>query len=119
MNETGNITETINGTVNLEPDVTAADATELVEELADIATITEIMDNLILATSEIFQDLINQSLTGNPVLTHVVLVDTTEEVVRALYDLRRQLIDSLAKRGEEIPQKGGNLRTQVVDAGDN
>ena len=105
--------------VSTEPEVTGSEEVELVEELADTATITELVDTFILDVSEEFNNLIGISYQGNPVLTHLQLVEASKGIIRGLYDLRRQLIDSVAKRGEEVTEKGGLLRTQVIDAEEN
>jgi hypothetical protein len=97
-------------------DVDEADV--LVAELADTTIIDTVMDDFIGATSEVFSELIEISHNGNPVATHMALLSTVEAVETALYDLKQELLDSLAKHGDEFDEKGGNLRKQVVDEGE-
>jgi len=109
------IVETINGTVNLEPDVTVSDATELVEEMAAITVIDQLMDEYIMKVSGWFIDLNEVSEQGNPVKTHIAVVGVGEDVVSEAYFLRTRLLEALAKKGEEIATTGMTLTKQVLD----
>ena len=114
MNGAGNETETINGTVNLEPDATAADASELVAEMAALSVINEHFTALRNNVQEWFLDLKDTSEEGNPVRTHLAIQSLEEEVITEICALWDTLRETLANRSEQIPEKGGLLRKQVV-----
>lgn len=99
-----------------DPDVDEGDV--MVAEVVDTATIDGIMDEFINATSEVFEELIEVSHNGNPVATHMALLSVVSAVEEALYQLKDELIESLAKHGDEFQEKGGTLRTQVIDEED-
>jgi hypothetical protein len=108
-----------------------SDETEvLVAELADTTIIDNIMDEFIDATQEVLYELVETSLKGNAVVTHVNLVSASDAIIEALYDLKGTLLDSLAKHGDDFNEQDvmpveignasngdGNLRKQVVDEG--
>lgn len=98
------------------PDIDEAEV--LVAEIADTTIIDGVMDEFIDATTEVLYELIDTSLKGNAVATHVQLTTTTDAIIEALYDLKGTLLDSLAKHGDEFEEQGSNLRKQVVDEGE-
>jgi len=110
------------------PDTDENETDVIVAELADTTIINNVMDEFIDATAEVLYELVDTSLEGNAVATHVQLVGTTDAVIQALYDLKQNLLDSLAKHGDEFDEHDvlpveignasngdGSLRKQVVD----
>jgi len=87
----------------------------LVEELADTVTIEKLMDAFIEEVTEILGAANEVSLDGNPVRTHLELVNASQDIVELAYELRQELISKVAVRAEQITEQGGNLRKQVVD----
>jgi hypothetical protein len=88
--------------------------TELVEELAATAIINELLNKFIGDISEEFADMISLSENGNPVRTYIALVSFSDSVLTEAHNLHDELLDKVAKRGEEVTEKGDTLRTQVV-----
>lgn len=115
MNADGKSVETINSTVDLEPEITAEADTELTEELAATSTIDQLMDDYIMKISGWFIELNEVSEQGNPVKTHMSLLSVCEGVVEEAYYLRSRLLEQLATKGEEIATTGTNLTKQVLD----
>jgi prophage DNA circulation protein len=115
MNETGNTTETISGPVTLDPDVAADDATELVDELVSTTVLYDTFGRYITYLTDAFEHLSEVSLDGNPVVTHVTIQGYAEAMIAGAHELRDELIEKLAQRGEQITEKGGTLRTQVLN----
>jgi hypothetical protein len=85
----------------------------LAEELTDIATIEQLLDGFIQEVSEMFSDAYDVSLGGNPVLTHIELVNLGQDTVDLAHTLKRELLDKVANRSEVIAEQGAQLRTQV------
>lgn len=115
MNETGNTTETISGPVTLDPDVAADDATELVEEMVSTTVLYDTFGRYITYLGEAFADLESISEECNPVVTHLTIQDYKNAIIAGAHTLRDELIEKLAQRGEQITEKGGTLRTQVLN----
>jgi hypothetical protein len=86
----------------------------LADELADMATIEQLLDGFIQEVSEMFIDALDISLEGNPVRTHLELVNLGQDAVDLAHSLKRELIAKVANRSEVIAERGGlNLRTQA------
>jgi len=88
---------------------------ELVEELAATVTIEKLLDAFIEEVGEILGAANEVSLDGNPVRTHLELVNASQDIVELAYELRGDLIRGVANRAEEIPEQGSQLRKQVFD----
>lgn len=108
-----NLEETRMGEIS---DVDEADV--IVAELADTTIINNVMDEFIDATTEVLYELVETSLAGNAVVTHVQIVGTTDAVIQALYDLKQNLLDSLAKHGDEFDEQDTNVVAGVVGTAD-
>src|SRR5271167_985217 len=100
---------------------------ELVEELADTVTIESLLDGFIQEVSEMFVDAYDVSLEGNPVRTHLELVNVGQDVVDLAHTLKRELLAN-ANRAEQIaeqdvpgstpisaPTHFSGLRKQVIE----
>jgi hypothetical protein len=101
--------------VATDPEVLDGEEVELVEEMAASAVINETFAVFIANLVQWFEELKQTSEDSNPVRTHLQIVSLEEDVVTEAYALQDTLLADLAQRGEEIPQKGGTLRTQVID----
>lgn len=88
---------------------------ELVEEIADTATIEELLDDFIQEVSEMHADLLETSLQGNSVKTHLQIQSFGQDLWEMAYTLRDELVVKLANRAEQFEEQGETLRTQVVD----
>jgi len=97
------------------PEVTGEDAYELVEELADTATIEQLLDDFIQEVSDLFVDAVEVSLDGNPVRTHLELTNLAQDTVDLAHTLKRELLEKIANRAEVIAEQGSQLRKQVLD----
>ena len=93
----------------------AEEATELVDELVSTTVLYDTFGNFISYLTEAFQDLESISEEGNPVITHISIQEYKRAIIAGAHELRDELIEKLAKRGEEITEKGGTLRTQVLN----
>jgi hypothetical protein len=93
----------------------ADEATELVEELVSTTTLYETFGRFISHMQYNFSALKAISEEANPVRTHLTITSVEEDIVLSAHALRDELIEKLAKRGEEITEKGGTLRTQVLN----
>jgi len=102
----------------VEPNI-AEETAELVEEMAVTTVIKQLTDEYILKVSGWFNDLNEIAEEANPVKTYKTVVWTGEDVVKEAYELRRKLIELLAKKGDEIVVKGGSLTKQIVDSEEN
>ena len=91
---------------------------ELVEELADTATIEQLLDTFIQEVSDILALAVEVSLEGNPVRTHLDLVNGGQDIVELAYELRAELVAKVANRAEVIEEQGDQLRKQVIPEGD-
>lgn len=91
---------------------------ELVEELADTATIDELMATYIGNVAQWFEDLTAMSEESNPVRTHIGITSLAEAVLTESYSLREKLIELLAKRGDDFNKTGHTITKQVVDPTD-
>jgi hypothetical protein len=96
-------------------DATPESDTELVEELAETAIINQLVDDYIMKVSGWFIELNEVSEQGNPVRTHMSMLSVCEGVVEEAYELRRKLLEQVAKRGYEITTTGMTLTKQVLD----
>jgi hypothetical protein len=94
------------------PEISGEDDLELSEELADTATIETLLDGFIQEVSELFTMAVDVSLDGNPVRTHLELVNFGTDLVELTYQLRRDLVSKLAS-AEKLAENGNMLRTQV------
>ncbi len=93
----------------------AEDMTDgLVEELAATTTINESFAEFMQYLWDTFGDLKFQSEQGNPVLTHIHLVAAEEDVISRTAELQVRLLESLAKKSDEIPTTGAQLTRQVI-----
>ena len=101
----------------VEPNI-AEETAELVEEMAATTVIEQLTDDFISLVSGWFINLTETSEQGNPVRTHLRIRSTGEDVVTEACQLRRKLIELLAK-GDEIAVQGGNLTKQIVDSEEN
>jgi hypothetical protein len=109
------------------PEVTREDDGDLTEELVATTTIEELFDNYISTMQELLDEVLDLSVEGNPVKTHLGLMVYAEETVAAAFELRQQLVDRLADRSEQFPEQevnplgvtnlsvGDQLRKQVVN----
>jgi hypothetical protein len=97
------------------PEIGGDDDLELSEELAATVIIEKLLDTFIEEITEILSTANEVSLDGNPVRTHLELVNASQDIVELAYELRGDLVRGVANRAEEIPEQGGNLRKQVVD----
>jgi hypothetical protein len=93
----------------------ADEATELVDELVSTTTLYETFGRFIAHVQYNFSALKAISEESNPVRTHLSIVSVEEELLQAAHNLRDELIEKLAERGEKITEKGGTLRTQVLN----
>lgn len=93
----------------------ADDATELVEELVSTTLLYDTFGRFITQLTNNFIALQSISKESNPVLTHIAICDAQEILTTAAHSLRDELIEKLAQRGEQITEKGGTLRTQVLN----
>lgn len=87
---------------------------ELVEEMAASAVINETFAEFLGNLTQWFEDLKYTSEDGNPVRTHLEILSFEEGVITEVYALKDKLLADVAQRGEELPTKGGSLRTQVI-----
>jgi hypothetical protein len=94
------------------PDADEGD--DLAQEIADTAAINQIMDTYIEQQHLAIQEVIEISEKGNPVATHMALLSLYDEILNMSYDLQHQFVRN-AERGESFSEKGGELRTQVLD----
>ena len=78
------------------------DDIELSEELADTAIIEGVFDEFIQEINEMLVDVLDVSIEGNPVKTHIELTNLGQDLVELAYELRSELIQRLAKRTEEV-----------------
>lgn len=108
-----NTTETIKGAFDLEPEV--GEETELVDELVSTTTLYDTFGRYITHLDATFAAVEELSEEGNPVRTHLAILGAYEELTTATHALRDELIEKLAQRGEQITEKGGTLRTQVLN----
>src|SRR5579863_5729678 len=83
------------------------DPEQLVEELADTVTIEKLLDTFIAEVSEILGATVEVSLDGNPVRTHLELVNAEQDIVELSYELRQELISKVANRAEVIAEQNG------------
>lgn len=97
------------------PELDGTDDTDLTEEIADTATIGQLLDNFAAEVEDMFCDAIDLSLEGNPVRTHVELVSLHQEVGEMICRLRADLVAGVANRAEEIEEQGNQLRKQVIE----
>src|SRR5271167_3773474 len=88
---------------------------ELVEELADTVTIESLLDGFIQEVSEMFVDAYDVSLEGNPVRTHLELVNVGQDVVDLAHTLKRELLAN-ANRAEVISEQSGLLTPPISGA---
>lgn len=72
---------------------TDADKAEV--PVAEPSTTSNVMDDFIESSLEVFSELIEVSYQGNPVATHLMIVDAVEGFEVTLYDLKQTLLDSL------------------------
>lgn len=93
----------------------AEEATELVEELVSTTTLYDAFGRFITQLENNFAVVEAISRDGNPVRTHIAITEAHEVITNTAHGLRDELIEKLAKRGEEITEKGGTLRTQVLN----
>jgi hypothetical protein len=93
----------------------AEEATELVEELVSTTTLYDTFGRYVTYVTDAFDHLTDVSLEGNPVVTHVTIQAYREAIIASAHELRDELIEKLAQRGEQITEKGGTLRTQVLN----
>ena len=105
--------ETINGAVNLESEV--GEEIELVDELVSTTTLYDLFGRFITQMDQTFTTVEELSEEGNPVRTHLAILGAYEELTTAAHQLRDELIEKLAQRGERITEKGGTLRRQVLE----
>jgi hypothetical protein len=96
-------------------DATPEGDIELTEELAETAIINQLVDDYIMKVSGWFIELNEVSEQGNPVRTHMSMLSVCEGVVEEAYELRRKLLEQVAKKGYEITTTGTNLTKQVLD----
>lgn len=95
-----------------------AESGGLVEEIADTATIEQLLDSYIGEVQSALDELVEVSLEGNPVRTHVELQAFGEDVVQQAFELRADLLEKLANRADQFAERStacGQLRTQVVE----
>jgi hypothetical protein len=88
---------------------------ELIEELASTTILYESFGRFIQFLDQSLAEVVDTSFEGNPVRTHVSLTRLQEEIVLAAHGLRDELIEKLAQYGDKITEKGGTLRTQVLN----
>lgn len=88
---------------------------ELADEIADTATIEQLLDGYIQEVNEMFTDAFDVSLEGNPVRTHIELLNLGQDIVNLAHTLKRELLDRVANRAEIIAEQGSQLRKQVFD----
>jgi len=96
----------------------ADEATELVEELVSTTTLYDLFGKFIGHLQFTLTAVEQLSEEGNPVKTHLAILDAYENLTDSAHALRDELIEKLAKRGEEITEKGGTLRKQVLEDDD-
>ncbi len=109
------VSDELNAVAAEHPEMTVDDSEELVEEIADTATIHDLLDEHISTMEEIFEDVIKTSLEGNPVRTHVELVNAVNDAFQMALELKAELVARLANRAEELPETGLQMRKQIVD----
>jgi len=97
------------------PEVTGDDDVELSEEIADTAVLSGLLDNFISEIQEMFSDTLEVSLEGNPVRTHLELVNFGQDIVELAYTLRHDLLHTFANRVDGFDERGDLLRTQIVE----
>lgn len=93
----------------------ADEATELVEELVSTTTLYDLFGRFINQLEDNFVAVETISEDGNSVRTHLAICDAHDILTSAAHGLRDELIEKLAQRGEVITEKGGTLRTQVLN----
>lgn len=91
------------------------EATELVEEMAATSVLNDAFDKFLALVSQRLDWVENLSVGGNPVRTHIALVQVKEDILTEIQFLRSKLIEDIANRSEEIPEEGSNLRKQIID----
>jgi DNA mismatch repair ATPase MutS len=91
------------------------DDPELVEELADTVTIEKLLDTFIEEVSDILGLSVEVSLEGNPVRTHLELVNASQDIVELAYELRQELLTKVANRAEAIAEQNFSA-TQIAAA---
>jgi hypothetical protein len=89
------------------PDITGDDDGELTEELADTATIEQLLDTFIGEVGDILDLAVEVSVEGNPVRTHLDLVTARQDIIELAQELRAELVAKVAVRAEEIPEQNG------------
>src|SRR5271155_5740368 len=87
--------------------------TPLADEIIDTATIDSLMDEFIEEVSVMFIDIVELSMEGNPVRTHLELVNLGHDTVDLAHSLNRELLNRVANRPEKLAEVGDLLRTQV------
>lgn len=93
----------------------ADEATELVDEVVSTTTLYDSFGRFITYLTEAFNHLEDVSEEGNPVITHITIQGYQDAIIASAHTLRDELIEKLAQRGEQITEKGGTLRTQVLN----
>jgi hypothetical protein len=121
------LTEELNAVSAAHPEVTGEDDVELSEELADRTTIENLFDSFIQEVGEMFHNALDVSIDGNPVRTHLELVNFGQDTIELAYELRRELIARVANRAEQFTEQevvsptvanlsvGNQLRKQVLE----
>lgn len=98
-------------------EIAGEDDGELTKELADTATIEQLLDSFIEEVSDMFSKTLDVSFGGNSVLTHLELGNFGQDVLELAHELRAELITQVANRAEEIVEQGVTLRKQVIEEG--
>jgi F0F1-type ATP synthase delta subunit len=93
----------------------AEEAIELVDEMVSTTVLYDTFGRFITYLAEAFNHLEDVSEECNPVITHLTIQGYHEAVINSAHTLRDELIEKLAQRGEQITEKGGTLRTQVLN----
>lgn len=88
---------------------------DLIEEIADTATIEQLFDAFILEVTDMFHDLHDVSLEGNAVRTHLTLAQFGEDTLSLAIELRNEMVERIATRSEAITEQGLQLRKQVIE----
>jgi len=97
------------------PDVTPDDDVELSEEIYDTTTIEQLLDGIIEEVNDMVSEAVDVSLEGNPVKTHIELVNFSNEIIQMLFDLKTELVVRVANRAEEISEQGAELDVVPVN----
>jgi hypothetical protein len=103
---------------NAENDIAKEESNELIEELASTTVLHETFGRFIKGINETFAALEELSEEGNPVRTHIAIIGMYSQLITTAHQLRDELIEKLAQRGDEITEQGGTLRKQVLDDDD-